>query len=314
MPERFYSLFVKSEHRRSVFAMLLGSSLIALGPFFVEFSLVSAETNTFYRLLLGALFFISFTFFKKELTVNPKFLAISALGGSLLVLDLFLWNQSVLYLGAGLSTVLSNIEIFFLVFIGKIYFSEKTPAKFFILCIFIAIGIGALLFPIIPELTWTSLVGIILALGASFSYALYLFSIKYISKKFPEQTSTGTLAVICLTGCLLLGGIIFTHDIKMFIIPSWHSIICILANSVLSQIIAWWFISKAIVRLSLSLSGLLLLMQPALTFFLDCLFLSRNTHWLQLTGSICLLGSVYMASQNQQLQKELHESNHSNRG
>lgn len=303
MPERFCNLTFKSERTQAILAMLIGSALIGLGPFFVEFSTVGAETNTFYRLLVGAIFFMAYSFVRKELKIDLDFLMLSILAGGLLVLDLLLWNQSVLYIGAGLSTVLSNVEIVFLILIGRTFFAEKPLANASLLFGFIAIAICALLYPVLSMLTWKRSFGIILALCASLSYALYLFSLKYISQKFPNQTSTNMLSIACLTGCILLGMIILNRDIKIFYLPSWHSAICIFANSILSQVVGWWFISKGITRLSLSLSGLLLLLQPALTFSLDSLFLSRNTHWLQIAGCLCLLTSVYVAAKNQQLQK-----------
>lgn len=294
--------------------MLLGSSLIALGPFFVEFSEVSAEANTFYRLLVGALFFIGFTLKKNEFKMDPSFLLICMIGGILLVSDLFLWNQSVLFIGAGLATILSNLDIVFLIFIGKLFFSEQLPNKFPILCIAMVIGTVGLIYPIFPALTSRNFIGIFLALGASLSYALYLFCIKYLSKEFSGQTSTAFLAVICLTGCIVLGAIILARDTALFKIHSWHSFISIFLNSILSQVIAWWLISTGMRHLSLSLSGFLLLLQPTLTFLFDCLFLSRNTHWLQLIGSLCILGSIYISTQNQKSQKESYESNHTDRG
>lgn len=300
MPEPFCKFVFRSERTQAIFAMLIGSMLISLGPFFVEFSTVSAETNTFYRLLVGSVFFFFYSYVKKEFKMDPKFLTICILAGGLLVLDLLLWNQSVLYIGAGLSTVLSNIEIVFLILIGRAFFKERAPANASLLLGFITIAIYSLLYPVLPSITWKSALGITLALSASLSYALYIFSIKYISQKFPKHTSIGLLSIACLTGCFLMGIFILSKDINMFCLPSWHSAIYIFTNSILSQVAGWWFISKGISRLSLSLSGLLLLLQPAITFSLDCFFLKRNTHWLQIIGCLCLLASVYIATKNQQ--------------
>lgn len=310
---QFYSSFVNSEKKKAILYMIIGSLFISIGPFFVEFSHVSAETNTFYRLLVGSIFFLLFSYFKSELKVEFKFLLFSMIGGTLLVLDLFLWNQSVLYIGAGLSTVLSNLEIVFLIFIGKMFFKEKIPHKFFTQVSFIILGVLSLLIPVFPSFTPISIAGICFALCASLSYSLYLFFIKYISGLYPKRSSSSMLFVICFTGAFLLGTVIFIKDSSQFIVPSWHAAFCIFTNSILSQVIAWWFISKSIAQLKLSISGLILLIQPALTYILDCFFLGRNTHWLQLVGSLCLLSAVYLASVNQQEQKEIDEKNHNSR-
>lgn len=310
MLERFYNFFASSKKRKGVTAIVLGAFLMAVGPFFVEFSGVSAETNTFYRLLVGALSFIAFAVWKERVIISRQFLLIGMLGGALLVTDLFLWNQSVLYTGAGLATILSNLEIIFLVFIGKIYFSEQLPDKCVILGCFILLGIGALIWPVIFEDSSRNLLGICIALGASLSYALYLSSIKYISNNFPTKTPIAPLAVVCLTGCLLLGATIIILSPNKLIIPSWHSAICIFTNGILSQVLAWWLISIGVRNVSLFLSGALLLLPPAITFFLDCLFLARNTSWLQLMGSVCLLSSIYVVTKNQKSQGEPRETNY----
>lgn len=314
MLERFCNLIFKSEQSRSILGMLIGSIFIGVGPFFVKFSAVSAETNTFYRLLVGTVFFMVYSLVKKELRINLSFFAFAIFSGGLLVLDLFLWNQGVLYVGPGISTILANLEIVFLVLLGRLFFAEKVDARFLWLLACIAIGSWALLSPLLPELTLqsNSALGIFFALSASLSYALYIFSIKFISQKFPEQTSTGILTISCLTGCILLGVVIWSRDLKMFSLPSWHSGMSIFTNAILSQVIGWYLISKGIARLSLSLSGLILLLQPAITFFLDSLFLARNANWLQMAGCLCLLSSIFIATKKQKIQKESNESHYSN--
>lgn len=284
--------------------MLIGSALIGIGPFFVEFSTVSAETNTFYRLLFGGVCFTLISLVRKEFRLSSAFATTCFLAGTFLVLDLFLWNRSVLYIGAGLSTVLSNLEVVFLVLIGKLFYGEESPKGFWKLCFFIFLGVYLLLCPVLPGLSLDNVYGITFALSASLSYALYLFAIKYIGNKFPEYPSTSMLAMTCLTGCVLLGAIIGSSRPESFVLPSWHSVSCLVLNSLLSQVAGWWFISKGIKQLSLSLAGVLLLLQPALTYVLDGLFMARHTEWIQLVGCCCLLVSIFFATHYQKLHQE----------
>jgi drug/metabolite transporter (DMT)-like permease len=305
MLEQFYSLIRRSDHSHAVLLMVIGSFMIALGPFLVEFSSVSAETSTFYRLLIGALFFFFYSVWNRDFSFDLRFFIFGSLAGVLLVSDLFLWNQSVLYIGAGLSTILANLEIVFLVFIAKLFFDEKLPQKFLLLSGCIALGVCSLLLPILSDFSSKNGWGIFLALGASLSYSLYIFSIKYIGKKFPQQTATNILFIACLSGCLLLGIVICSRDLHMFSLQSWESASLVFLNTVLTQVIGWWCISKGIIHLKLSLSGLLLLLQPALTFFLDSLILKRNTHYLQLFGCLLLLFALYIVTQNQKLPEKM---------
>ncbi|MFZ4773111.1 MAG: EamA family transporter, partial [Chlamydiia bacterium] len=69
-------------------------------------------------------------------------------------------------------------------------------------------------------------------------------------------------------------------------------------NSLMSQVLGWYLITKGLNKLNLSISGLLLLTQPGLTFIFDCLFAHRNTAWYQVAGCMLLLWVVYVTLMN----------------
>ncbi|MFZ4772972.1 MAG: EamA family transporter, partial [Chlamydiia bacterium] len=202
-------------------SMVFGSALISLGPFFVEYSDLSAATNSFYRMVIGAICFLLIAFFKGEKKAPSLVWQLCSLTGLLLAIDLIVWNQSVLWIGPGLSTVLANIEIVFLVAIGSIFYGEKLPKNYPLLGLGLAASILSLIYPYLGELHPSNVKGILFALGASFSYSLYLLVLKIIGNKSPETSSVTTLALTCLLGATLFGIGLFFLDRSSLIISSW---------------------------------------------------------------------------------------------
>ena len=284
--------------------MAIGSVLIGLGPFLVEHSGVGAEANTFYRLLIGTIFFLGFRY-KQNLKSFPLlFVLISCLTGLLLFLDLYLCNKSVILTSPGIATVLSNLEIIFLIILGKIFFKESPPKGFLLLCPVALIGIFALVAPLASTLTSLELLGLILAVSASISYGLYLFFMKYALTKHPDIHPESLLALACLSGCAILGIYMAYQPENLFLLPTTQAFSSVIINGIITQVIGWWLISKSIRHISLSFSGIILLLQPAVTYFIDNIVFNRSAHFFQIIGVLILLITIYFIALHHEQKEE----------
>lgn len=304
MEELSYKSISAKSKTTAIVSVMMGSALISLGPFFIEFSSLNAMTSSFYRMLIGGIAFFIIALIRKDKLPDKRVLGLCLLAGITLGLDLVTWNQSVRYIGAGLSTVLANLEIIFLVLISYFFLGERISSLFLKMCLLICVGICFLIHPYFSHMDFSHSLGIFFGLGASLVYSIYLFLLKMIGAKNPKLSSISILSSICLLGALILGIVMIINPKASFVIKDLPSFYCVIANSVLSQIAGWWLITKGIRSISLSLSGILLLVQPALTFILDCLFLGRNTDCLQLFGCFILLTAVY-ATMKKEKEKEV---------
>ena len=61
-----------------------------------------------------------------------------------------------------------------------------------------------------------------------------------------------------------------------------------------SQSVGWILISNALPQIRASLSGLILLMQPALAFVWDVLFFQRPTSLVNWMGVLIALAAIYL--------------------
>jgi drug/metabolite transporter (DMT)-like permease len=60
--------------------------------------------------------------------------------------------------------------------------------------------------------------------------------------------------------------------------------------------VGWLLISHGLPHLRISLSGLILLLQPALSFLWDVIFFSRPTSGLNWVGVAIVLGAIYLGT------------------
>ncbi len=292
MAERFFKM-IAVQNRRAIGCVLIGSVFISIGPFFVEFANVSAVTSAFYRMLIGGIAFFLIAVYRQERLLNKWIFLPALFAAAILASDLTMCNMSILYIGSGISTVLSNLEVVFLALIGFFFFQEKIPPLFGVMSCCLGIGVIFLCYIHIFEGDLHSVLGIILALGASMIYSVYLTLLKIIGIRYQTVPSTIRLSVICLLGATLLGVWMVTQKPIEFVISDWRGVACIFSNSIISQVLGWWFIAEGIGSLSLALTGGLMLTQPALTYFFDGLFLKRNISWFQICGCVLLLFTIY---------------------
>ena len=289
---RFLEIF---HNQGGGFQLILGASLLSVVPFLVEFSHLDAFANGFYRMIIGGGVLLGMTIFRKESLPEPYICLFCIVAGLAIALDTLLWNQSVIYIGSGIASVLSNLEVVFMIIMGAVFFKERLSLKFFLLFAVIMLGVYLLALPHLEGMHLHSKIGVYLAIVASFVYSVYLLILKYITNRSKNLivSPMSILAVICLAAAGFLASfMIFIPETSFRLVES-QSIVCVVLNGLLGQVIAWILITKALKKLSFSTSGLLMLAQPALCFVFDCMFLGRNTRVLQILGCTVALLAIY---------------------
>jgi drug/metabolite transporter (DMT)-like permease len=79
-----------------------------------------------------------------------------------------------------------------------------------------------------------------------------------------------------------------------FRIPDLQSLFSLAALGVLSHALGWFLIANALPKIRASLSGLILLLQPALAFVWDVMFFQRPTTLLNWLGVLIALAAIYL--------------------
>lgn len=288
--------FDRHHPRSAMIALLAGAVMISFSGVWVKIAQVEPNVSAFYRVFFGGLILLPAAWRRGEIQWRGrKHLLLGLTCGILFALDLGFYHASIQYVGPGLGTILPNFQVFILAFIGVVFLGEKLrwiylasiPLAFF----------GLLL---IVGLQWDQLgrvykIGVYFGLIAAACYAGVLMSLRKLQA---DQSGVSIFYVLTLvsfiTAALLAGEIL--REGGDFRIPDGRSFLALAALGLFSQSAGWILITNALPKIRASLSGLMLLLQPALAFVWDVLFFQRPTSALNWLGVGIVLVAIYMGT------------------
>jgi len=292
--EDIFKMLKKEIFSRPVLLLLLGALIISFSSVLVKTSHVSSTLSAFYRVLFGSFFLIIACLIKKEFQkrdVKKNLLAV--LCGLLFAFDLWAWHLSIQYVGPGLSTVLANCQVFVLALVGFLVFKEKIGVKFVIslplafLGLFLIIGIDT------DQLTREYVIGIVLGGGAALFYSMFLLLLRKLQSDKTDFSLFYYLMVVSVASSFFLGGKIYISK-GSFGIPDMTTLLSLLCLGLFIQMVAWVMISHALPKVKASHAGLILLLQPALSFVWDVVFFNRPTGTSGWVGVTLVLMAIYL--------------------
>lgn len=268
----------------AIFPKMLGASM---GP----------TATGFWRAFLGAGFLFAWAIATRQRLVLPRvILGWSVLAGFIFFLDLFLWHRSIIYSGAGMATILANIQVFVTAVLSYFVFREKLSIKFFgaatgaIIGIVLLIGVGS-------DFAFTRmyLTGILLGILTGFAYASYIIVMKLAGqvegrpdfRVLMGWTSLFTAFFLAVASC---------WEEAAFMPPDLYSLGLLAALALVAQTLGWWSITISLPQLDASRSGLVLLLQPILATVWGWLVFAENLTIIQLLGATITLSAIYIGS------------------
>lgn len=283
--------------RAAVIQMALGAALLSTTSLFVVYAHTAPTVSGFYRMFFGGCMLLAwvamrgawrpFTWRDVWWTTWP------ALGFSA---DLIQWHRSILWLGPGIATLLTNFQVFLMALVGFAFYRER-PGRWFVPGMLLAIvGLWLLVGAHWAAFDVQHRLGVWLGLGSGLAYTVYLLSFRHALKTHTRLSPAQFLGLMSLLSALLLW-LWGLGEGESFALQGAQSWSVLLALGFFGQVLAWLLMVRAMPRLPASLVGLLLLLQPTLAFVLDVLLLGRPTAlddwvglWLALAG--ILLGAL----------------------
>jgi len=216
------------------------------------------------------------------------------LAGVLLGADLLVWHYAIGFVGAGLATVLGNIQVFFVALFAWRFQGEPLargalralPLLF--LGVLLTSGVGSA-----AAFGERPLAGVALGLMTAVLYASFLIVFRRFSGDGAPtvgplfDASLGTLATIWVFS-LFEGGLDYS--------VSWPTHGWLIALALVAQVFGWLLITRSLPRMPAVETSLLLLAQPALTITWGVLFLGESLAPLQAAGAALVLGGIAVLS------------------
>ncbi len=281
---------------RPVLAGALGAFVIAFSAILVRLAEVSPSTAAFFRCayalpLLGALALVERRRYGPR-SQRDRLLAIGA--GVFFAADLTFWHHSIEAVGAGLATVLANVQVLFVGLIAWVWLGERPESRslmsipvVFVGVVLISGAIGAGAYGDDPAL------GVLFGVLTGISYALFLLILRQGNSDIrrpagPLFDATASGALFSAIGGIAVGDIDWLPDLEA---QAW---LVLLALS--SQVLGWLLISVSLPRLPALLTSIVLMLQPVSAVFLAALLLSEAPSSVQLLGVAIVIAGVAFAS------------------
>jgi drug/metabolite transporter (DMT)-like permease len=129
----------------------------------------------------------------------------------------------------------------------------------------------------------------VLGVVTGFAYAIYMLTTRHAQRAGHVRLAPAQLlCVSSLLSAIVLGAGALVEG-ESFVIPDAQGWASLLGLAFFGQVLGWVLLTRAMPRLPASLIGLLLLLQPALSFVFDVLLFARPTSaadWLGLGLSL----------------------------
>ncbi|MCG8333173.1 MAG: DMT family transporter [Proteobacteria bacterium] len=292
---------------KPILALTTGAICISFSGVFVKTSEVPSTVSAFYRVLFGSLFIVIACFYHREFKLKSWRKNLQAVFcGLLFAGDLFAWHISIQSVGPGLATILGNFQVFILSFIGIIFFKEKVGLLYYLSVPLAVFGLFLIIGVDIAQLSKEYLKGIWFGLATACFYAAFLICLRNLQGKEKNAPVFYYQVILLLSCTIFLGGKVYVSG-ESFVIPSSTSLASLLGLGFLSQAVGWVIISFSLPKVQASLAGLILLLQPSLSFVWDVLFFDRPTGLIGWLGLSIVMVAIYLSAFRKTDQTATHQ-------
>lgn len=274
----------------------MGAFMISFSPVFVSLVNVSPTTSGFYRVFFGGVALTAFIFLSgRRLSFNKSIWIALVFSAVFFTADLWFWHRSILYVGPGLSTLLANFQVFFMLLASIMLFKQQ-PTKMQIIAIPIAL-LGLLA---IVGIDWNQLhsdyrLGVIFGLLTAVSYTGYMLFMRQAQIDSKHVLPVREIAIMSLLVALSLG-VIAQVEGESLAINSLQDLSLLLAYGLFSHATGLILIASALAKVTTAEVGIVLLLQPSLSFIWDVLLFNRSFTLVEFIGVSMVLIAIYMSS------------------
>ena len=290
--------------RRPVAAAVLGAACIASSGVLVRLADASPVTVAVFRCLyaLPILGLLTHLETRRSGRLDPRSLRLAWIAGVFFSLDLIFWHHAIAAVGAGLATVLGNLQVLIVAFVAWALLSEKPHKTLFAAIPVVLVGVtlisgvtGGEAYGENPGL------GVVLGIATSLAYAAFILILREGSRDLARVAGPLFHATLSSFFVSVVYGSI-TRDLD--VTPDWpsHGWLALLALT--AQVAGWLLISRSLPRLPAAITSVVLLLQPVGAMILAAVILEEQPGPAQLLGAICILGGVVIATSGRRSEPE----------
>ena len=227
--------------------------------------------------------------------LGPVLVPLAVVAGCFLALDLVAWHASIGIVGAGIATVLPNLQVVFVGAVGVLAFRERPAPAFWAALPVVAAGVWLLSAtgkPVRPSASVVAGVG--LGVVSAGFYSGYLVLLRLARLRLARARSLEVMASATLGGALVAGAVAGVQGVAG---PAgeWRADGWLVALALGSQVGGWVMLSSSIHHLPAALTSVALLLQPVLALAWGAMLLGEPIGAVQVLGAATVLTGVAIA-------------------
>jgi len=276
-------------HRLIALAGTIGISFSAI---FVRLADVAPTTAAVFRTgyALPALY-LAYRATRSRDDRPPATRGLAFAAGLLLAVDLAAWHTSIGLIGAGMATLMANLQVPLVGVVAWAAYRER-PSRTALAMIPLALLGVALLSGLGQEDAYGSnpVAGVLLGMVAATAYAAFLLAFRHSNRGHlaPAAGPLFDATAGAFAGSLVAAG----FDPGFTLVPSWpaHGWLALLALG--SQVLSWLLITHALPRMAALETSALLLAQPAATMLWAGLIFGEAPSGVQWAGAVLVFAAI----------------------
>jgi drug/metabolite transporter (DMT)-like permease len=281
---------------RPALAGAAGAFVIAFSAILVRLADVTPETAALFRCAyalpaLGLLAWLERRRFGPR-TRRDRLIALS--GGFFFAVDLICWHHSIDAVGAGLATVLANVQVVLVGVLAWMLLGERPDRRAFVSVPVVLAGV-VLISGVVGAGAYGEdpLLGVVYGLSTALAYSAFLLILRRGNTDLrrpagPLFDATLSSTGFCLLGGWAIGGLDMAPDVEA---QAW-----LITLALSSQVLGWLLISVSLPRLPAVLTSIVLTLQPVGSVILGVILLNERPSGVQLVGVLVVLSGVIMAT------------------
>ena len=216
--------------------------------------------------------------------------------GTFFAADLLLWHHSIADVGAGLSTVLANVQVVLVPLVAWAILAER-PRRPVLAALPVSLGGVLLISGVLDHSPYgrDPTRGTLFGLGAGVAYVGFLLLLRRGGADLrrpagPLFDATAVAALLCVGAGLVIG--------DAHLVPTWPGAGWLITLALSSQVLGWLLIGTSLPRLPAALTSVLLTVQPVGSVALAALIFGEAPSALQLLGVALVLAALLVAGRS----------------
>jgi drug/metabolite transporter (DMT)-like permease len=263
---------------------------------FYLFAAVSPSTGTFYRAVFGLplLAVVAIGERRRHGPLPRESIWLAAIAGVAFTGDLMFWHHAIEAVGAGLATVLGNLQVIIVGFVAWLLLGERPSRATLVALPVVLLGV-VLISGVVGDGAYGAapLLGVVLGIATALCYSAYLLLIRRGGRDERRPAGPVAIATLSVVACsFVVGELVGDLDLT----PGPVSLFWLAMLGITAQSLGYLMISISLPRLPAIITSILLLVQPVMSMGLAMVLLREAPSSTQLLGVVLVIGGIAAAT------------------